>query len=113
MILVEKEIEWVKRVFEEFIGGKSYSSISKILNENNIRKGEGNGQKNKTTKWYASDIKNIVSNPAYSGRAVYNVKNESGETESVGIPVIPIVSLLTFELAQNHIQEIDDGNKSQ
>ncbi len=113
LILVEKEVEWVKRVFEEFIGGKSYSSIAKILNENNIRKGEGNGQKNKTTKWYASDIRNIVSNPAYSGRAVYNVKNESGETESVSIPVIPIISPLTFELAQNHIQEIDDGNKSQ
>ena len=113
LILVEKEVAWVKRIFEEFIGGKSYSSIAKILNENNIRKGEGNGKKNKTTKWYASDIKNIVSNPAYSGRAVYNVKNESGVTESVDIPVIPIVSPLTFELAQNHIQEIDDGNKSQ
>lgn len=109
--IIDNEILWVKRIFEEFIAGKSLDQIAKILNENKIYKNEANLNKDKTTKWYGSTIRAILENPVYTGRAVYNSKDDNGKVEAIEIPTPRTVSDITFELAQNRLLSLDTDAK--
>ncbi len=64
--VIDIEAVWVKRIFEEFIAGKSLEQIAKILNESKVQKSDGNLKKDKLTKWYGSTIKAILVNPVYT-----------------------------------------------
>ncbi len=109
--VIDSEAVWVKRIFEEFIAGKSLEQIAKILNESKVQKSDGNLKKDKLTKWYGSTIKAILVNPVYTWRAVYNAKDDNGNVEAIGIPTPRIVSDITYELTQNRLESLDTDAK--
>jgi hypothetical protein len=64
--VIDTEAVWVKRIYEEFIEGKSLEQIAKTLNESKVQKNDGNLKKDKLSKWYGSTIKTILTNPVYT-----------------------------------------------
>jgi len=64
--VIDGEAIWVKRIFEEFIAGKSLEQIAKVLNESKVQKSDANLKKDKLTKWYGSTIKAILVNTVYT-----------------------------------------------
>ena len=64
--VINSEVVWVKRIFEDFIAGKSLEQIAKVLNESKVQKSDANLKKDKLTKWYGSTIKAILVNPVYT-----------------------------------------------
>jgi site-specific DNA recombinase len=109
--VIETEVVWVKRIYEEFIWGKSLEQIAKILNESKVQKSDGNLKKDKLTKWYGSTIKAILINPVYTWRAVYNAKDDNGNIEAIEIPTPRIISDITYELAQNRLESLNSDAK--
>ncbi len=109
--IIDTEAQWIKRIFEDFISGKSLEQIAKILNGEKVQKNDGNLKKDRNTKWYGSTIRAILENPVYTGRAVYNSKDESGEIEQIGIPTPRLISDITYELAQNRLKTLDGDAK--
>jgi site-specific DNA recombinase len=109
--VIDTEAVWVKRIYEEFIEGKSLEQIAKTLNESKVQKNDGNLKKDKLSKWYGSTIKTILTNPVYTWRAVYNAKDDSGTIEAIEIPTPRIISDITYELAQNRLESLDSDAK--
>jgi site-specific DNA recombinase len=109
--VIDTEAIWVKRIYEEFVWGKSLEQIAKILNESKVQKSDGNLNKDKLTKWYGSTVKAILVNPVYTWRAVYNAKDDNGNIESIEIPTPRIVSDITYELAQNRLESLNSDAK--
>ena len=109
--IIDNEASWVKRIFEEFISGKSLEGIAKILNESKVLKNEANLKKNRLTKWYHTTIEAILKNPVYTGRAVYNSKDEKGNIEQIEIPTPRIISDIAFELTQNRFSTLESTAK--
>jgi site-specific DNA recombinase len=64
--IIENEAAWVRRIYEEFISGKSLEQLAKTMNESKVQKSDGNLKKDKLSKWYGSTIKSILSNPVYT-----------------------------------------------
>ncbi len=109
--VIEWEALWVKRIYEEFIWGKSLEQIAKLLNVSKVQKSDGNLKKDKYTKWYGSSIKSILVNPAYTWRAVYNAKDDNGNIDPIDIPTPRIISDITFELTQKRLESLDSDAK--
>lgn len=109
--VIENEEIWVKRIFDDFISGKSLEQIAKILNEWKVQKSDGNLKKDKLSKWYWSTVKSIIKNPVYTWRAVYNAKDDNGNIEVIEIPTPRLISDITFELAQNRLESLDSDAK--
>ena len=105
--VIDNEAIWVKRIFEEFIWGKTREQIAKMLNESKVQKNDGNLKKDKLSKWYGSTVKAIIKNPVYTWRAIYNAKDDNGNIEAIEIPTPRIISDITFELAQNRLESLD------
>lgn len=108
LIVIPEEAIWVKRIFSEFLSGKTYQEIANILTENKVDKGKGNTRENKAKIWYHTDIRNILERGAYTGRAVYKSKDEKWNETQVPIEVPRIIDDLTFELAKNLIKESEE-----
>jgi site-specific DNA recombinase len=111
LIILEQEALWIKRIFEEFIGWKSLEQIAKILNESKVQKNDDNLKKDKLTKWYGSTVKKILINPVYTWRAVYRIKDDNGNIDSIEIPTPRIISDITYELAQNRLESLNSDAK--
>jgi site-specific DNA recombinase len=109
--IVEKEAGWVKRIFDEFISGTSLEQIAKILNDGKIPKNDANLKKDKYTKWYGSTIRSILENSSYTGRAIYNSKDDNGNIEGIEIPTPRIISDITYELVQNRLSTLESDAK--
>lgn len=109
--VIDTEATWVKRIFEEFKSGTSLEQIAKILNEAKVPKGDANLKKDRLSKWYGSTIKAIITNPVYTGRAVYNAKDDNGNIEAIEIPTPRLISDLTFELVQNKLESLSTDAK--
>ena len=62
-VIVESEAEIVRRIFREYLGGKSTRRLATELNNENIRTKRGN-------RWNAQGISNILTNERYTGNAV-------------------------------------------
>lgn len=106
LLIIDTEAVWVKRMFDEFMSGKSLESIAKILNTNKVLKNDANLKKNKMTKWYGSTVRAIIENPVYTGRAEYHSKDDSGKIEIIEIPTPRIVSDIVFELTQKRLEPL-------
>ncbi len=64
LVINEKEAEIVRRIFNEYLEGKSYNAIAKGLTRDGIKTGAGN------TKWWDSTINGILENEKYYGDAL-------------------------------------------
>jgi hypothetical protein len=49
-----------------------------------------------------------LTNPAYTGRAVYNSKEENGSIDSIEIVVPRMITDITFELARNRLENLQN-----
>ena len=109
--IIEKEAGWVKRIFDEFLSGTSLEQIAKILNDGKVQKNDANLKKDKYTKWYGSTIRSILENPVYTGRAIYNSKDDNGNIEQIEIPTPRLISDITYELVQNRLSTLENDAK--
>ena len=64
LVINEKEAELVRRVFSEFLEGKSYNAIAKGLSKDKIKTVTGN------EKWWDSTISGMLENEKYYGNAL-------------------------------------------
>lgn len=64
LIINEKEARVVRRIFNEYLEGKSYNAIAKGLTKDGIKTGGGN------TKWWDSTVNGILENEKYYGDAL-------------------------------------------
>lgn len=64
---VPDEAEHVRRIFKMFDAGESLRSIARILTDENVQTRHGKS-------WNPSTIRDILTNPRYAGRAVYDGK---------------------------------------
>ena len=64
LVINPEEAEVVKRIYREYLGGKSYYQIGKELSEDGIRTAAGNDY------WLASTLKKILTNEKYIGDAL-------------------------------------------
>ena len=112
IIIVPEEAETVRRIYREFVGGKTYKEIGRGLESDNIMPPSyGCGDENKKCdgkNWHASTIRSILINEKYKGDAMlqksYNVdflskrrKNE-GQVDSVYVEDC-IPAIVSKELA--------------
>ncbi|HZK71294.1 MAG TPA: recombinase family protein [Clostridia bacterium] len=104
LIINEDEAKIVRRVFREYLEGKSYNAIGKGLAKDGIRTVTGN------EKWWDSTISGILSNEKYYGNALLQKTitknylkhiraNNKGEAEQYMIEEnhSPIISKETFD----------------
>ena len=63
LVIVPEQAEIVKRIYREFLEGKSTRQIAKGLTQDGLKNGVGN------TKWYESNILQILKNEKYKGDA--------------------------------------------
>ena len=68
LIINEKEAELVRRIFSEFLEGKSYNTIAKELSKDKITV-TGN------EKWWDSTISGMLENEKYYGNALLQKKH--------------------------------------
>src|SRR5574344_728274 len=68
IIIVPEEAEIVKRIYLEFVGGKTYNEIARGLTADNI-KSPGDIE-NKGKSWHSSTIFSILQNEKYMGDAI-------------------------------------------
>ena len=110
-IINEEEAKIVRRIYQEFLKGKTPSAICRLLESDNIKSPAG-----KDT-WHPSTVRSILTNEKYKGDAhirKYYVKDflthelvkNNGEVESFYVTKHhePIVSRADFELVQREFQ---------
>ena len=73
---VKEEIEVVKKIFSEYLNGKSIGSIAEWLNENGVKTKKGG-------KWDRKTISRILSNPIYCGLVEWEDFIFKGEHEGI------------------------------
>lgn len=64
LVIVPEEAEVIKRIYTEFLEGKSCNKIARGLMKDKIRTGSGG------EKWYESTVKKILKNEKYMGDAL-------------------------------------------
>lgn len=105
LVIVEKEANIVKEIFEEFLKGKSTYAIAKMLNDKNVKTKKGNSI---DTRW----VKKILTNPTYKGYYRFEIDNRVILNKSNHIPII---EENTFDKVQqifnNNIKRINSRQK--
>lgn len=64
LVVVPEEAEIVRRIYREFLEGKSLLRIARALTHEGVRNGAGN------TKWWESNVQQILTNEKYMGDAL-------------------------------------------
>ena len=64
LVIVPEEAEIVRRIYAEYMDGRSFQKIKRGLEADGIRNGAGN------TKWHETNIKQILTNEKYIGDAL-------------------------------------------
>jgi len=88
LLIDESEAMIVRKVFRDYVKGKSMSKIAKDLNSKEI-------QTKRNTAWHSATIQSILANPLYAQVIKYNGIESKGEHE-------PIISKRLF----NKVQEL-------
>ncbi len=108
--IVPEDATYVEKIFKDFIAGKSLEGIATAFNKLGVLKSETN-RVSRHTKWTGQGIKTILCNSTYVWVALYNDTDEHGETNIIEIPVPPIVTHLTFELAKKRLENLQETSK--
>ncbi len=82
IVIVPEEAEIVRRIYREFISGKTYNEIARGLEKDNIISPGG------VEKWHSSTISSILTNEKYKGDAIlqktYSVDFLSKRQKNIG-----------------------------
>ena len=98
LVVNEIEKELVNRIFDLYIGGKSYFKIAHQFNEENVPTKRGG-------HWASATVKSIINNPLYVGKVRYGVQGKNKDKSFIvdGIDIEPIISMEKWDLANNII----------
>lgn len=114
-VIVEEEAAIVRRIFDEYLAGRSPRDIAASLNRESVKPPRGTAWNASTINGSASRGNGILRNPIYGGRLVWNrvrmVKdpetgkrvsrvNPASEWQSVDVPALAIVPRETFDAVQ-------------
>ena len=80
-VIVPKEAEIIRKVFEDYIGGKGFLSIAKDLNSMGIRTHKGNKIENRTIEYW-------LNNPVYIGKTRWNPNGKLSRNYSSDTAII-------------------------
>jgi site-specific DNA recombinase len=125
LVINKKEAKIVKRIFDEYLSGKSLNDIKKGLEKDKIRTVTGN------SKWHSNSIKYILKNEKYCGdlilqkTVIVNYLTQKKKRNEGEVPIYkfenhhePIVSKEDFsrvqEIMENRAKEYGNipGNRS-
>ncbi|WP_304576398.1 recombinase family protein [uncultured Clostridium sp.] len=81
----EKEAEAVKFIFNEYANGKGYKAITNQLNKLGYKTKKGND-------FSVGSIREILTNPVYIGKVIYNVRQNWSEKRRRNINANPIIT---------------------
>ncbi len=101
LVIVEEEAKVVRRIFAEFLSGKSTYAIAKMLNSEDIKTKKGNSI---DTRW----VKKIITNMTYKG---YYCFNSDGKQIIKKAKHIPIIDEEDFEKAKNIFENSEKRKK--
>ena len=76
LVLNQKESEVVKRIFKNYLSGKSMQKITSELRAEDISTKQGG-------KWWASTVNEILGNPLYIGETSYGGIETNGQQEAI------------------------------
>lgn len=76
LVLNQREAEVVKRIFRDYVGGKSMQRIASELRAEDIPTKQGG-------KWWASTINEILGNTLYVGESSYGGIETNGDQETI------------------------------
>lgn len=112
LVIIKKEIDIVKKIFEWFIyNDLSYSDIMRKLNEMRIPKWEWWVRKNiEFTKWYETTVKDVLERSVYAW-VIEELFKKDGEEYTIIIPTPKVISKTLYNLAQTKIKEVENDNK--
>jgi DNA invertase Pin-like site-specific DNA recombinase len=101
--VIDNQAFVVKRIFQEFIDGKSYYKIAKLLNKEGVPTKTGKN-------WSPQTVKNVVHTETYTGFNTYDGEKEQNGIKQKG--VFPrIISRQMWHKAQSRLNERDNENE--
>lgn len=77
LVIVEHEAEVVRRIFAEFLAGRSFVTIARALHRDGIPTASGRAT------WRSSTVSGLVRNPIYAGVLRYDGELHEGQHEAI------------------------------
>ena len=77
LVIVEHEAEVVRRIFAEFLAGRSFVAIARALHRDGIPTASGRAT------WRSSTVAGLVRNPIYAGKLRYDGEVHDGQHEAI------------------------------
>ncbi len=108
--IIPEEAFWIKQIFSWFINEKkAYTDIANLLNTKIVKKWIWWLVKSSNSKWYDTDVRNILSNTAY----IWIVKSGIKQWwEDIYVSVPKIISEIEFQFAQRVALEISENYRN-
>ena len=103
-IVVPEEAEIIRKVFNDYVNGKGFLSIAKILNAMGIRTHRGNMIENRTIEYW-------LNNPLYIGKTRWNPDGKLSRNYTTDTAIIsdgthaPIIDMDIWEKVQEKMKE--------
>lgn len=101
LIIKEEEAQWVRWIYDQYIGGIGSTEISIKLNERGIRRNRGG-------RWEQKNVMGTLTNKHYIGKVHCKFKNDETTTISEGSHE-QIISDETFSKAQRILERRKEG----
>lgn len=103
-VIVPEEAEVIRKVFNDYAGGKGFLSIAKALNAMGVKTHRGNQIENRTVEYW-------LNNPVYIGKTRWNPDGKLSRNYTADTAIIsdgthtPIIDTKTWEKAQEKMKE--------
>ena len=103
-VIIPEEAEVIRKVFNDYAGGKGFLSIAKALNAMGVRTHRGNKIENRTVEYW-------LNNPVYIGKTRWNPDGKLSRNYTADTAIIsdgthtPIVDMETWEKVQEKMKE--------
>lgn len=103
-VIIPEEAEVIRKVFNDYAGGKGFLSIAKALNAMGVRTHRGNQIENRTIEYW-------LNNPVYIGKTRWNPDGKLSRNYTADTAIIsdgthtPIIDMETWEKVQEKMKE--------
>lgn len=103
-VIIPEEAEVIRKVFNDYAGGKGFLSIAKALNAMGVKTHRGNKIENRTVEYW-------LNNPVYIGKTRWNPDGKLSRNYASEAAIIsngthtPIISMETWEKVQEKMKE--------
>lgn len=103
-VIIPEEAEVIRKVFNDYAGGKGFLSIAKALNAMGVKTHRGNQIENRTVEYW-------LNNPVYIGKIRWNPDGKLSRNYTADTAIIsdgthtPIIDTKTWEKVQEKMKE--------